>query len=303
MVLQWEPQTFYGYGSVVIYETIKYKIIQPHQSQSDWTPDVTPALWSRLPEEYDCDDHHEGYHTKVEGAPPPEQQVQVTHEEQKKNWWDLDDHRKKELEIGGGLLAGAALLAGGLYAYKKHEANKQTQQAAVWDLQTWYRDAQARTNEYYRNGPKGPVTWVLNKGNNIPQYAIQGGNEEDKILYVARSFHCGGVHPGKCGSHLSRGCSIAADGEECEVDTYEVLIGDSSAVRWVEASGRFSEEKIGARLVEGGREQDGTLLYVAQARYRESIHCGKVSEKLDGCHISYGGVEQSVSEYSVLVYN
>lgn len=30
----------------------KYQIVQPHRSQSDWTPPITPALWTRLPEEY-----------------------------------------------------------------------------------------------------------------------------------------------------------------------------------------------------------------------------------------------------------
>lgn len=29
----------------------QYKIIQPHRSQSDWTPPVTPALWGRMIEE------------------------------------------------------------------------------------------------------------------------------------------------------------------------------------------------------------------------------------------------------------
>jgi len=303
MVYQWEPQTQYGYGSIVEYQGHKYKIIQPHQSQSDWTPDVTPALWSRLPEEYECDDH-QGYHEKVQDACPPAQQVQIPHEEQKRNWYDLDDHRKKELEIGGGLLAGAALLAGGFAAYKHHENNEEKKKAAVWDLQSWYRDAQARTDVYYREGPKLPVTWVLNKGRNIPRDAIEGGQENGQTLYISRAFNCGGVHPGKCGSHLSRGASIAADGEEVEIDTYEVLVGRNDSVRWIRVRGQFSVDNLeGCTAVEGGREQDGTKLYVAQAFYEGSVHPGKISEKLRICHFSHGGREKTVEEFAVLVYN
>ena len=68
MVAEWEPGTQYNIGDVVFYQGLldlcalsepwltmrtghQYKIIQPHRSQSDWTPDVTPALWGRMIEE------------------------------------------------------------------------------------------------------------------------------------------------------------------------------------------------------------------------------------------------------------
>jgi hypothetical protein len=72
----------------------------------------------------------------------PDQQVEVPQQEQKKNWWDLDDDRKKQLQvrisspippqahialqIGGGLLAGAAVLAGGYAAWHAHENNQKS---------------------------------------------------------------------------------------------------------------------------------------------------------------------------------
>ena len=109
-----------------MYKGHKYKIIQPHTSQSDWTPNVVPALWGRLPDD-DCGGEKQGggYQPSYQPAyeQPPQQPVQeqrppldsqqsgqnwdehkhqkvdIPHEEQKKNWWDLDDHRKKQLEV------------------------------------------------------------------------------------------------------------------------------------------------------------------------------------------------------------
>lgn len=47
MVKNWEAGTSYELGDIVIYEGYYYKIIQPHRSMNDWTPDRTPALWGR----------------------------------------------------------------------------------------------------------------------------------------------------------------------------------------------------------------------------------------------------------------
>lgn len=35
-------------GDVVVHQGAKYKVLQPHTSQSNWTPDAVPALFSRL---------------------------------------------------------------------------------------------------------------------------------------------------------------------------------------------------------------------------------------------------------------
>lgn len=181
---------------------------------------------------------------------------------------------------------------------------KKRKKEALWNAQTWLRDAQARTDTYYRDGGREVVTWVLNKGRNIPQYAIEGGSENGETLYISRAFSYGGVHPGKCGRHLSRGASIPADGAEIEIDTYEVLIGKRDAVRWVTVRGNFSFNSLeGCKPVEGGREADGTILYISQAFYEGGRHPGKISEKLRHCHFSHGGKEKTVEEYAVLVYN
>ena len=45
-----------------------------------------------------------------------------------------------------------------------------------------------RTEDYYRNGPKGPATWVLTAGKNIPVGAFVGGEFINQPAYVARGF-------------------------------------------------------------------------------------------------------------------
>lgn len=44
----WKTETAYGLNDRVQHEDVLYKCVQAHTSQSDWTPDVTPALWTRV---------------------------------------------------------------------------------------------------------------------------------------------------------------------------------------------------------------------------------------------------------------
>jgi hypothetical protein len=58
----------------------------------------------------------------------------------------------------------------------------------VWGLQSWLKEAQARTDEYSRPGPKSPFTWVLAEGHNFPDNAFIAGEEGGKKLFVARAY-------------------------------------------------------------------------------------------------------------------
>lgn len=80
-----------------------------------------------------------------------------------------------------------------------------------------------------------------------------------------------------------------------QFDKYEILVGDSRAVKWVPCSGQFNLEALRARPVEGGREPDGTPIYIAQAPYRGAVHPGKACEIYgDGCFIPYDDSEKKV---------
>lgn len=41
----WKTNTAYAIGDRIRYDDVLYKCVQTHTSQSDWTPDLTPALW------------------------------------------------------------------------------------------------------------------------------------------------------------------------------------------------------------------------------------------------------------------
>ena len=42
----WKPGTAYEVDERIRHEGILYRCVQAHTSQADWTPDVTPALWT-----------------------------------------------------------------------------------------------------------------------------------------------------------------------------------------------------------------------------------------------------------------
>lgn len=53
-------------------------------------------------------------------------------------------------------------------------------------------------------------------------------------------------------------------------------------LHWVSAHGKLNVASLGYRPVEGGREDDGSPLYIAKALHKGAVHPGKASEKLDG---------------------
>lgn len=45
---RWREGVSYLMGDRVCHEEILYKCVQAHTSQSDWVPDITPNLWTRV---------------------------------------------------------------------------------------------------------------------------------------------------------------------------------------------------------------------------------------------------------------
>lgn len=67
-----------------------------------------------------------------------------------------------------------------------------------------------------------------------------------------------------------------------QISSYEILVGNSNAIKWVPTGGVLRVDQLGARPVEGGHENDGTPIYVASVDFHGSRHCGKATTKLDG---------------------
>jgi hypothetical protein len=315
MVSFWEPGTSYNYDDVVQYEGHRYKIIQPHRSQSDWTPPCTPALWGRLSDEDhnyggDCKEqqpyheqqpqHHE-QHQQGQHDQQSQNQQKNDNPEEKKHWYE-DEKTKKQLEIGGGVLAGAAVLAGGLFAYKKHQEHKEEDKADAWASNNWIEEAKARRENFQRNGSHEPATWILTHDQSIPEGAILVGKEHSWSLYICRAPHEGGMYLGKASEAFKNGGVLGYHNKEVSVKEYEVLVGDMSRLQWVPCSGKINVATLGYQPIEGGRDADGNVLYVVEAPHKDAVHPGCASEHKEGAFIPYDGKEVHIRDYRVLCY-
>lgn len=45
---KWKVGTAYALGDRISYGEKLYKCVQAHTSQADWTPDITPAMWTEV---------------------------------------------------------------------------------------------------------------------------------------------------------------------------------------------------------------------------------------------------------------
>jgi len=165
------------------------------------------------------------------------------------------------------------------------------------------QEAESRTLQFRRGTYNAPVAWILNEGKDIPSDAVEGGHEHNQPLYICRAYQDGGLMIGKASSVFQKGAVIGYKREEIHLSKYEILVGDSRAVRWVNVSGTLNISSLGYTPVEGGREPGGSPIYVAQAPYHGAVHPGKASETYgDGAFIPYGSTEKKVKEYAVLCY-
>ncbi|EIW69915.1 hypothetical protein TREMEDRAFT_68366 [Tremella mesenterica DSM 1558] len=170
----------------------------------------------------------------------------------------------------------------------------------------WYKAALART-EFYKNttGVKPLVMWKLvERGEHLPNDALPVGREENgQILYTARAWWEGGVHPGP-GIHLVDSASISYAGSEHSLDVYEVLCGpaDPDIIKWMSFDHGQRATVDGWQPVEGGRERDGRALLVARGEYESGQHPGKCLVDDDHACVGYGGGELWVRPFQVLAY-
>lgn len=126
----------------------------------------------------------------------------------------------------------------------------------------------------------------------IPSNALRAGNEANGTpLYIARANYEGGLHVGKANSGEAY---IPYGGREVYVQNYEVYTGTGT---WI----RISNGNFPQNAIVGGREADGTPLYIARAAIEGGIHIGKAKASNEAW-ISYGGVERYfANNFEVLV--
>ncbi|KAG6813692.1 hypothetical protein H0H92_008540 [Tricholoma furcatifolium] len=315
MTNYWEPGTEYGYGSIVTYEGVEYRIIQPHRSQSDWAPPVTPALWGRVHHEGEGHHHQHHEHEKpqydqsnnqhpyAQGQHPYDQgsnnpgQNPGQNPQHHEPWYD-----DKKVLIGGGIAAGLLGVAGVYLANKHHEHQNDDRHTA------WVNEARARTEQFHREGPTGPTTWLLTQGKNFPQYAIEVGQQRSFPVFISRVYWDGGKlackpEIGAASGAFDKGAAVIGyKHKEFHVDVYEVLVGNTRALRWVPVHGKVNVGALNARPVEGGHEDNGTPLFIAKAMHHGSYYPGKASATLDGAYIPIDGTEKNFKDFEILCY-
>ncbi|KAI9330742.1 hypothetical protein BDR26DRAFT_693840 [Obelidium mucronatum] len=150
------------------------------------------------------------------------------------------------------------------------------------------------------------VFWKTISGKYVPAEAIPIGRDSDGApLFAARALFKGGIHVGKARNGAV--CHIPFGGKEIllsESDPYDVLCGNPGAVEWVPTNDKVSGSLVTTgRLIEGGREADGGLLFVGVCdTYFHGSQVGKCGPNLVGLHYSYGGKEIRVSHYRVALH-
>ena len=68
-------------------------------------------------------------------------------------------------------------------------------------------------------------------------------------------------------------------------------MADPNGVRWVPFSHQLNIEELGAKPVEGGKESNDALLYIARVRYNDGLHPAKIGEHLPAAHLAFNGTE------------
>ncbi|KAI8892569.1 hypothetical protein BC833DRAFT_611310 [Globomyces pollinis-pini] len=322
---------------------VTYRIIQPHTSQSDWQPQMTPALWGVVSGQNNDHHHHQDpcgqppYGQQPQQPPygqPPQQPHQPPYGQPpagsnpppynqgnpNQGYPTQENHHHNNVSTGiqtaGILGTGAALLAGGLGAaalvggvsYMAFKKNEDHHKHHV-NQKAWEEDARRRTETYYSNlnagRPVPPVEWVLTSSNNIPQNAIQTGNEKNGLpLYSARAIYENGVHIGKVSPTMKGGMELGWGCKARVIKEYEILVGNPNAVRWIDGRGKLMAQNHnfqGTYLVPGGNNKEYPL-YVGRTMYEGGVHPGKVGPDCNGCYIAYGTKEIEVPAYQVLVF-
>jgi hypothetical protein len=136
--------------------------------------------------------------------------------------------------------------------------------------------------------------WVLVSDGGTPSYAMKGGYESDgTILYIARIQYEGGTHIGKARAN-AREAFIPYGGKELISSPYELYTGKG---RWM----KVLDGKFPKGAVVGGNENNGTALFIARSFIEGGWHIGKVRVNATEAFIPYGGKEEIVSDFEILV--
>lgn len=129
----------------------------------------------------------------------------------------------------------------------------------------------------------------------LPEGAIHAGHDADGAeIYVGRAFHEGDLLPAKV-LPSKQVAYIAYGGQEIATHNYEVLC--HGHVEWV-SSGHGD---VPPNAVHGGHTSSGEPLFIGRANFAGSLTPGKVHPSHGSLYIPFGGREEIVKEYEILI--
>jgi len=222
------------------------------------------------------------------------------------NWADPRTwNRNTQIGVGVGALAALGGIAAlGIYEYKQHQAaTEEHMNQQGWSAQNWTAEASQRKqmlDQAVSQGQQLPnVYWVLCEGGAVPPNAIAAGQQSSgEALYVGRAYYENTVQVGKVAPHLG-GCQITFKGKVITINSYEVIVGNAAHIKWCDEEGEVEETK-GYNPIDGGREENGAPIFVAQAFYQGSVYPAKAGPQLKGAFIAHETHEVLVKNFRLL---
>eukprot|EP01118_Nematostelium_gracile_P008601 TRINITY_DN284_c0_g1_i1.p1 TRINITY_DN284_c0_g1~~TRINITY_DN284_c0_g1_i1.p1 ORF type:complete len:151 (-),score=42.72 TRINITY_DN284_c0_g1_i1:71-523(-) len=145
------------------------------------------------------------------------------------------------------------------------------------------------------------MSWIRASHGAIPENALVAGYEKNgEPLYISRSSHEHGIHPGKVSRNLGAAHFPYAT-KEVMSNEYEVFVVDARqmcSIHWK----RCEEGNIPDSAVHAGSEKSGETLFVARTKLDGGVHLGKAGYHLkDSMSVSYGGKEHTSKVFEILV--
>jgi len=129
----------------------------------------------------------------------------------------------------------------------------------------------------------------------LPPDAVHAGHDADgSPIFVGRAYHEGDQLPAKV-IPSKQVAYICHGGQEIAKHLFEVLTG--TGFTW--ESSDHGEVPAGA--VSTGSQSDGEPLFIGRAHFQGSLTPGKVHPSHGCLYIPFGGAEQRVQQYEVLV--
>lgn len=140
-----------------------------------------------------------------------------------------------------------------------------------------------------------PDVWIAATADSMPEDALEGGRDADgDTIYVGRVFKDGDLMPAKVIPNKG-GAYVCWGSEEHKVENFQVLIG--AGFMWTVCD----NGNIVPGAVPAGNTSDGETLYIGRAEHAGSLCVGKVHPSHGCLYIPFGGGEEKVDSYEVLI--